>query len=315
MAAMDFPNSPVVGEKWPQPPVPNKPVYIWDGFKWTTIDTAIDDTIGPTALLPAMDGIAATGTEANWARGDHVHPSDTSRLTAANVSLAGVSSFDITVPATAKLARLTGVLWNATTSTARLQASMTAGVFVTTSGNYIVNGFGYNLFTFTASDSNPAAKYFRNWISHAWSPGADNLAQPVQFDAVVSIARADTSRVFSCESRCGYFSGFDNWHFFLHNLHARYSGWLCETAARPSSGQHVSLAGRKLPYRGLAWAIVMAEYQLTAPTPSSAPRMAHAYPTIRPTGTAPNTTSGWRMAACLIRMCRRRPSCRRRRWR
>lgn len=213
MAAMDFPNSPVVGEKWPQPPVPNKPVYIWDGFKWTTNDTAIDDTIGPTVLLPAMDGIAATGTEANWARGDHVHPSDTSRLTAANVSLAGVSSFDITIPATAKLARLTGVLWNATTSTARLQASMTAGVFVTTSGDYIVNGFGFNTVDPTGTVIRQRSTSETGFLMHG-APGADNLAQPVQFDAVITLARPDTSRVFNCESRCGYFSGFDNLHFF-----------------------------------------------------------------------------------------------------
>ena len=211
MAAMDFPNSPVTGDKWPQPPVPNKPVYIWDGFKWTTNNTLIDDTIGPTALLPAMDGTAATGTEMNWARGDHVHPSDASRLAATSVSLAGVSSFDIAVPATAKLARLTGVLHNATPSTSRIQASMAAGVFVTTSGNYIVNGFGY----IAVGDVIPRINTAETGFLINGFPSADNLAQPVQFDAAITLARPDSSRVFNCESRCGYFAGFDNWHFFL----------------------------------------------------------------------------------------------------
>lgn len=215
MAAMDFPNSPVVGDKWPQPPVPNKPVYIWDGFKWSTIDAAIADVVGPSALLPAMDGVAATGVEANWSRGDHVHPSDASKLAAANFSLAGISSLDITVPATAKQARLTGVLWNAANSTARLRASVTAGVFEATSGNYIANGFGYNSLSFSASDVVQRQNVSETGFLVHGAPGADNLAQPVQFDAVVSIARADPSRVFSCESRCGFFSGFDNWHFFL----------------------------------------------------------------------------------------------------
>ena len=32
-----------------------------------------------TATTPAMDGTAAVGTETAWARGDHVHPTDTSR--------------------------------------------------------------------------------------------------------------------------------------------------------------------------------------------------------------------------------------------
>src|SRR5262249_4488367 len=31
---LNFPNAPVVGDLWPQPPVPNVPVYRWDGEKW-----------------------------------------------------------------------------------------------------------------------------------------------------------------------------------------------------------------------------------------------------------------------------------------
>jgi hypothetical protein len=33
-----------------------------------------------SSTTPLMDGTAAVGTSANYARGDHVHPSDTSRL-------------------------------------------------------------------------------------------------------------------------------------------------------------------------------------------------------------------------------------------
>jgi len=36
MAALNFPSSPTVGQKYPQPPVAGQPVYIWDGEKWTT---------------------------------------------------------------------------------------------------------------------------------------------------------------------------------------------------------------------------------------------------------------------------------------
>ncbi len=38
---------------------------------------------------PAMDGVAATGVATAWARGDHVHPSDTSRMAKAGTTAAG----------------------------------------------------------------------------------------------------------------------------------------------------------------------------------------------------------------------------------
>jgi hypothetical protein len=39
-----------------------------------------------SSSTPAMDGIAAAGTQPSWARGDHVHPSDTSRLSKVGVT-------------------------------------------------------------------------------------------------------------------------------------------------------------------------------------------------------------------------------------
>lgn len=72
------------------------------GEQRTTLSEAIQDTAGgsysysggggssvdPSTTLPIMDGTAAIGTEQTYARGDHVHPTDTSRLgvndTAAN---------------------------------------------------------------------------------------------------------------------------------------------------------------------------------------------------------------------------------------
>ena len=41
-------------------------------------DTA-DTTYTPSDAAPAMDGTAASGVSANYSRGDHVHPSDTSK--------------------------------------------------------------------------------------------------------------------------------------------------------------------------------------------------------------------------------------------
>jgi microcystin-dependent protein len=41
MAAINFPNTPTAGDKWPSPPVAGIPVYTFDGEKWTTQGGAI----------------------------------------------------------------------------------------------------------------------------------------------------------------------------------------------------------------------------------------------------------------------------------
>lgn len=43
----------------------------------------------PTSTTPAMDGTAAVGTETRYARGDHVHPTDTSRAPIASPTFTG----------------------------------------------------------------------------------------------------------------------------------------------------------------------------------------------------------------------------------
>ena len=53
-------------------------------------NTAAARTIpGATSTSPAMDGTAAVGSETTWAKGDHVHPTDTSRAPVNNAALTG----------------------------------------------------------------------------------------------------------------------------------------------------------------------------------------------------------------------------------
>jgi hypothetical protein len=46
MATLNFPSSPTVGQKYPEPPVVGQPVYSWDGEKWTTGTGSIVTPIG-----------------------------------------------------------------------------------------------------------------------------------------------------------------------------------------------------------------------------------------------------------------------------
>lgn len=64
----------------------------------TTIPTA-------TTTTPKMDGTAAVGSETKWARGDHVHPSDTSKVD--KVDGMGLSENDYTTTEKTKLAGIT----------------------------------------------------------------------------------------------------------------------------------------------------------------------------------------------------------------
>jgi hypothetical protein len=95
--SIDFPNSPSIGQVFVGP----KGSFTWDGVKWapsSMSDAPSDGNIygrqndawavvttgaapAPAVTVPLMDGTAAVGTSAAYARGDHVHPSDTTRLT------------------------------------------------------------------------------------------------------------------------------------------------------------------------------------------------------------------------------------------
>lgn len=52
----------------------------------TVVLTALDVTsvVPSSAAPPIMDGAVAAGVAASWSRGDHVHPTDTSRYAASN---------------------------------------------------------------------------------------------------------------------------------------------------------------------------------------------------------------------------------------
>ena len=61
--------------------------------------TATDTTYTPASTVPKMDGTAAVGSSAKYAREDHVHPSDTSRVPTTRKINNKVLSADITLSA------------------------------------------------------------------------------------------------------------------------------------------------------------------------------------------------------------------------
>jgi hypothetical protein len=86
MAALDFPASPTVGQKYPSPAVTGVPVYTWDGEKWTTLGGALGST-GASDAIPQPDtGTGAAGSSTLWSRGDHAHPLPPTDLTRAPIA-------------------------------------------------------------------------------------------------------------------------------------------------------------------------------------------------------------------------------------
>lgn len=111
--------------------------------------TSADVPEGSTAsgLTPSMDGVASKGTDNGFARGDHVHPSDTTKVD--KVDGKGLSTNDYT---TAEKNKLSGINSGAEVNvintikvngTAQTVTSKSIDITVPTNNNQLTNGAGY----------------------------------------------------------------------------------------------------------------------------------------------------------------------------
>lgn len=73
---LNFPASPTVGQKYPAATL-GLPVYTWDGVKWTTKKV---ESAPASDAAPLVDGDVSSGAMSPYSRGDHVHPTDTTRV-------------------------------------------------------------------------------------------------------------------------------------------------------------------------------------------------------------------------------------------
>ena len=75
--------------------------YMYDGTYWVWISHSVDKNTTYTAAstAPKMDGTAAVGTSTKYARQDHVHPTDTSRVPTSRTINGKALSSNITLSA------------------------------------------------------------------------------------------------------------------------------------------------------------------------------------------------------------------------
>lgn len=115
------------------------------------VKTAVDDAIAGAALTPsdtapAMDGTASAGTSNEYARGDHVHPTDTSRaaashthgnitnagaITATGVALANNDALVIVDASDSSNIKKTSIVFDGSTTSQALTKKGTWGTFLT----------------------------------------------------------------------------------------------------------------------------------------------------------------------------------------
>ena len=70
-------------------------LYLWSDDQSAWVDGGALSSPSPYTSTPAMDGTASAGSSANYSRGDHVHPSDTSKMDIDLTAAAGeVAVFD-----------------------------------------------------------------------------------------------------------------------------------------------------------------------------------------------------------------------------
>lgn len=86
---MNFPDAVILGSRFK--------IYVWDGEKWKA------SSVAPSKLTPLMNsGVGAPGGQAEYTRGDHVHPTDTTRAPVNSpIFSGGVTTDTLTVTGTA----------------------------------------------------------------------------------------------------------------------------------------------------------------------------------------------------------------------
>lgn len=88
---------------------------ITDAYTKTEVDGMIPTVPSASTTAPAMDGTASAGTSTAWARGDHVHPHDTTKqdaLSAAQLAAAnsGITSANLAVNDSSVLCTVTPIV-------------------------------------------------------------------------------------------------------------------------------------------------------------------------------------------------------------
>ena len=173
-----------------------------------TISSGVISAVQPAAssTTPAMDGTAAVGTSAAYARADHVHPSDTSRAPLASPALTGTP----TTPTAAVGTNTTQIASTAYVYTAVAGAASIA----TTGGTTTLTAaqYGSPVIIITGTLTSNATLYFPNtgvWTISNRTTGSFAVTVKPSVGVGVTIAQGYSQEVFGDGSSGLYVSSTD----------------------------------------------------------------------------------------------------------
>ena len=194
----------------------------------------IPEGAAASTTVPKMDGTAAVGTEMAFARGDHIHPSDTTKVD--KVTGKGLSTNDYTDEEKAKLE---GVEAGANNYTHPAHTAKTSGLYKVT-----VDAQGH------VSAATAAAKAD---ITALGIPAQDTTYSPATSSANGLMSSADKAKLDAFGAAGEYAKKTD-----LTNVY-KYKGSVATYAKRPATGQtagdvyNVEADGMNYAWTGSAW--------------------------------------------------------------
>ena len=190
--AFDFPNTPNLNQRWPDPPIVGQPQYKWNGSEWTAA------TFDPAGYVmrsgDTMTGLLSLSGDPTQAL--HAVPKQYIDAQRQRISLAGGKSFDVQVPAGASAARFSSIIFPSSASlmTPFLQVSLTPGVFLG-QGNYITQGYLHSF----AAPSSVSPVNNATYVGVLLSNTHGNHILPAMSEGLLTLKRPNTTTAFKCK--------------------------------------------------------------------------------------------------------------------
>ena len=144
---------------------PSFMLYVWSTSGAAWVQAGALSSPSPSVTTPLMDGTADNGTEFAYARGDHRHPTDTSRASASDLS-----ALQTTVSGKADQSDLTALTGRVSTAEGNIsllsngkQDKLISGTNIATlNNNSLLSGVNYDVLTLLGVTSGNGSSTFTN---------------------------------------------------------------------------------------------------------------------------------------------------------
>lgn len=190
--AFNFPDAPTLNQRWPDPAIAGQPQYMWNGTEWVAAN--LDPAGYVLRSGDTMTGALSLSGDPTQAL--HAVPKQYLDAQRQRISLAGLTSVDIQVPASAVIARMVAVFFS-TSQQPKLQVSLVNGVFRTAGADYSLHGYYHD--TVVAPAAVTAWSGVTSIGGMLVAAGHTNVALPAVSTGTVLLKRPSASQYFTGE--------------------------------------------------------------------------------------------------------------------